>query len=62
MLIGLDAGGTHTDVILLGKDGPVNKAKVATNHDDLFQTIIDGLQKVIEGVDPHAIVLKLIVR
>ena len=55
MLIGLDAGGTHTDVVLLGKDGPLNKAKVPTNHDDLYQTIIDGLETVITGIDPHSI-------
>ena len=55
MLIGLDAGGTHTDVILLGKDGPISKVKVATNPDDLFQTIIDGLGTVISGIDPHTI-------
>jgi N-methylhydantoinase A/oxoprolinase/acetone carboxylase beta subunit len=55
MLIGLDAGGTHTDVILLGQEGPVNKAKVPTDPDDLFQTIIDGLKTVIEGIDPAAI-------
>jgi N-methylhydantoinase A/oxoprolinase/acetone carboxylase beta subunit len=55
MLIGLDAGGTHTDVIVLGKDGPVNKAKVTTDPADLFKTIINGLEAVMDGIDPDLI-------
>lgn len=55
MLIGLDAGGTHTDVVLMGDRGPVDTAKVATDPDDLFGTIIEGLDAVTRAADPDAI-------
>jgi N-methylhydantoinase A len=55
MLIGLDAGGTHTDVVLMGDAGPVDTAKVATDPDDLFGTIIQGLDAVTRAADPDAI-------
>lgn len=55
MIIGLDVGGTHTDVVLLGNEGPVKEVKVTTNHSDLFETVLEGLQKVMAGVDPGKI-------
>ena len=32
MIIGLDVGGTHTDVVLLGRAGLIRKIKVPTNQ------------------------------
>ena len=55
MIIGLDVGGTHTDVILLGKEGLVREVKVPTNAEDLFQTLIEGLTAATRGIDPAAI-------
>jgi N-methylhydantoinase A len=55
MILGLDVGGTHTDVILLGKTGIERKIKVPTDHGNLFQTLLDGLSAAIEGIDPQAI-------
>ena len=52
MIIGLDVGGTHTDVILLGKNGPVKQVKVPTNGTDLFNTVLSGLEKIIQDIDP----------
>lgn len=55
MIIGLDVGGTHTDVILLDGRQPVRTIKIATDPDNLFQTLLTGLSAVIEGIDPKAI-------
>ncbi len=55
MIIGLDVGGTHTDVILLDGRQLVREVKIATDPDDLFQTLITGLSAVIEGIDPTSI-------
>lgn len=55
MILGLDVGGTHTDVILLGKAGIERKIKVPTDPQNLFQTLLDGLSETVEGVDPHSI-------
>ena len=51
MIIGLDVGGTHTDVVLLGEDGVEREVKVPTDHADLFRTVLSGLEKVTEGID-----------
>ena len=55
MIIGLDVGGTHTDVVLLGQEGLVRQIKVTTNPSDLFATVLTGLEKITEGIDPARI-------
>ena len=60
MIIGLDVGGTHTDVVLLGTEGLVTSAKVPTDAEDLFHTVLRGLEEVTAGVAPgeiHRVVL-----
>jgi len=60
MIIGLDVGGTHTDVVLLDKNGLLKEIKVTTNPLDLFKSVLTGLIKITEGIDPekiHRIVL-----
>jgi len=60
MIIGLDVGGTHTDVVLLDKDGLIKEIKVATDPLDLFNSVLTGLIKITEGIEPekiHRIVL-----
>jgi N-methylhydantoinase A/oxoprolinase/acetone carboxylase beta subunit len=52
MIIGLDVGGTHTDVVLLGQEGLVRQIKVPTNPGDLFATVLSGLEQITEGIDP----------
>jgi N-methylhydantoinase A len=51
MIIGLDVGGTHTDVVLLGQEGLLRQVKVLTNPSDLFATVLTGLEKITEGID-----------
>ena len=55
MIIGLDVGGTHTDVILLGTEGLVASVKVPTDAEDLFHTVLRGLEGVTAGVAPEEI-------
>jgi len=55
MIIGLDVGGTHTDVVLLNDAGLLREAKVATDASDLFRSVLKGLDAVTEGVDAAAI-------
>lgn len=55
MIIGLDVGGTHTDVVLMGKEGPEREVKVPTVHADLFNTVLAGLEKTIRGIDQSLI-------
>jgi N-methylhydantoinase A/oxoprolinase/acetone carboxylase beta subunit len=51
MIIGLDVGGTHTDVVLVGDDGLVNAKKVPTDPDDLFHTVLSGLEEMTRNVE-----------
>ncbi|MGD8960621.1 MAG: hydantoinase/oxoprolinase family protein [Desulfobacteraceae bacterium] len=55
MIIGLDVGGTHTDVVLLGDEGVVAEIKVPTDASDLFQTVLTGLETITAGIDPALI-------
>lgn len=55
MIIGLDVGGTHTDVVLMGKEGLEREVKVPTAHDDLFNTVLTGLEKATKGIDQSLI-------
>ena len=60
MIIGLDVGGTHTDVVLLDKNGLLKEVKVTTDPSNLFKSVLTGLIKITEGVEPekiHRIVL-----
>jgi len=55
MIIGLDVGGTHTDAVLLGEEGIVRDHKVSTDPDDLFHTVLAGLEAITDGIDPERI-------
>ncbi len=55
MIIGLDVGGTHTDVVLLGSEGLERSIKVPTDTGDLFHTVLAGLEQITEGVAPDQI-------
>lgn len=51
MIIGLDMGGTHTDIALLGDGRVLAKAKEPTDHKDLMGTIIRGIDRILLGND-----------
>jgi N-methylhydantoinase A/oxoprolinase/acetone carboxylase beta subunit len=55
MIIGLDVGGTYTDVVLLGDEGIVRAIKVLTDANALFTTVLSGLDAITEGIPPENI-------
>ncbi len=55
MIIGLDVGGTHTDVVLVGEKGLERQVKVLTDTEALFQTVLTGLEKITENIPPQSI-------
>ena len=55
MIIGLDVGGTHTDVVLIDRAGLQKEAKVITDSSDLFQSVLSALNAITEGIDPSEI-------
>ncbi|MCE5336415.1 MAG: hydantoinase/oxoprolinase family protein [Desulfobacteraceae bacterium] len=55
MIIGLDVGGTHTDVVLIGEAGLLRQAKVATDHSNLFECVLAGLEQVTKDVPSQSI-------
>jgi N-methylhydantoinase A len=55
MIIGLDVGGTHTDVVLLSSGGLEKRVKVLTDTSDLFSTVLTGLDRITENIDPRQI-------
>ncbi len=55
MIIGLDVGGTHTDVVLLGDEGLVAEVKVPTDASNLFNTVFSGLDEILKEVPPEAV-------
>ncbi len=55
MIIGLDVGGTHTDVVLLDNQGLQKEVKVPTDPSDLFNSVSAGLTAITEDIDPAAI-------
>jgi len=55
MIIGLDVGGTHTDVVLLGENGIHRQAKVPTHAHNLLESVRNGIHDVLRGTDPRDI-------
>src|SRR5262250_613850 len=44
--VGVDIGGTFTDIVLLGADGTVHTRKVSSSVDNYARAIVDGLAEV----------------
>jgi N-methylhydantoinase A len=55
MIIGLDVGGTNTDVVLIGKDRILRQTKVPTDYDNLFESVWAGLDEITRDVSPEGI-------
>ena len=51
MIIGLDVGGTHTDVVLVGENGLERHAKIPTDTSALFETVLAGLEKITKNIN-----------
>jgi N-methylhydantoinase A len=48
--VGVDIGGTFTDIVFLGPDGTVHTKKVSSSVDNYARAIIDGLSQVFQDV------------
>ena len=44
--VGVDIGGTFTDIVLLGSDGTIHTKKLSSSVDNYAQAIVDGLGEV----------------
>ncbi|MEJ2365645.1 MAG: hydantoinase/oxoprolinase family protein [Deltaproteobacteria bacterium] len=55
MIIGLDVGGTHTDVVVIQGREIVSKVKLLTDEEDLLQTVCFGIFEAIQGLRAQSI-------
>ncbi len=46
--VGVDIGGTFTDIVLLGSDGTIHTKKVSSSVDNYARAIVEGLVEVFE--------------
>ncbi len=55
--IGVDIGGTFTDVVFLGDDGTVLARKIASTQDDYSRAVLEGVEGGISqlGIEPGAV-------
>ncbi|MBI4012575.1 MAG: hydantoinase/oxoprolinase family protein [Candidatus Rokubacteria bacterium] len=55
--VGVDIGGTFTDLVALGADGAVHTKKVSSSVDDYARAILDGLRDLCRdaGLSPRAV-------
>src|SRR3954469_13343943 len=44
--VGVDIGGTFTDIVLLGSDGTIHTKKISSSVENYAQAIVDGLSEV----------------
>jgi N-methylhydantoinase A len=44
--VGVDIGGTFTDIVLLGSDGTIHTKKISSSVDNYARAIVDGLAEV----------------
>ncbi len=53
--LGVDVGGTFTDIVLVGGDGRVSTRKVSSSAGDYSAAIISGIKAVLAecGIEPH---------
>ena len=55
--IGVDIGGTFTDIVFLGDDGSVLTRKVASTPDDYSRAVLNGIRDGMEelAIEPGAV-------
>jgi N-methylhydantoinase A len=46
--LGVDIGGTFTDIVLVGSDGSVRAKKVLSTPDDYALAVVDGARDLLE--------------
>src|SRR5437660_12027075 len=45
--VGVDIGGTFTDIVVLGSDGAIHTKKVSSSADDYARALVDGLEEAL---------------
>jgi N-methylhydantoinase A len=55
MMLGLDVGGTHTDVVIIDGKQVARKAKILTNPHDLLESVLFGMLEATAGIAPELI-------
>jgi len=55
MIVGLDVGGTHTDVVVLQGKEIVSKVKFLTDEENLLQTVCFGIFEAAQGLQVEEI-------
>jgi N-methylhydantoinase A len=52
--VGVDIGGTFTDIVLLGSDGTIHTQKISSSVDNYARAIVEGLGQVLQetGIAP----------
>ena len=45
--VGVDIGGTFTDIVLLGADGTIHTKKISSSVGDYARAIVDGLERAV---------------
>jgi N-methylhydantoinase A len=55
--VGVDIGGTFTDIVLLGADGTVHTQKVPSSVDNYARAIVEGLERLLQhtGIAPASL-------
>ena len=55
--VGVDIGGTFTDIVFLGDDGQVLARKIASTPDDYSQAVLNGIKNGIDelGITPEMV-------
>jgi N-methylhydantoinase A len=55
--VGVDIGGTFTDIVVIGEDGRAHTRKVSSSVDDYARAITEGLAEVVKslGLEPDAV-------
>lgn len=48
MRIGIDVGGTFTDVVMVDKQGKFYRLKTPTTHYDLAEGVLTGLERILK--------------
>ena len=48
MRIGIDVGGTFTDVVLVDNEGRFYRLKTPTTHHDLAKGVLAGLERILQ--------------
>ena len=46
--LGVDIGGTFTDIVLLGESGAVETKKILSTPDDYSRAIEDGIRRFVD--------------